>query len=488
MDRLGTLPGESDNSSAEIADDNTDASALAVDYCARRSMFSTAEYTHQGELANWRAATLQRLSRLLVLVAAPALTLVALSRGPYDSYHRLVVLAVPVALIVIFALSREPRRTPGLAVALVVTLIAACLLSIIRLGATPGALVVLGSAMVLVAVFFGRRAAWWATIATTLFMVLVGGVSAAGLLRFPDSAAAFDWSKLSTWIRLAAGYLAAMSIVASVVATLIARLEADLREREALLAAERDARAAAERAHAEARDAAKQAEVANRLKDDFLRTVSHELRTPLHVIIGWAQLLRSGAVPAPRRDHALEVIVRNAASQAKLVDDLLDAGRIASGRLSLDLAIVSPADVVAMAVESVRPAADAKQVQIVGPGDGPAPAIRGDATRLHQVMTHLLMNAIEFSRTGGRVEVAVSEEKQHLAITVRDEGEGIEPSFLPHVFEAFRQADASTTRKRGGLGLGLTFAKHLVELHGGSIEAHSEGVGRGCTFVVRLRR
>jgi signal transduction histidine kinase len=439
-----------------------------------------------GELADWRAATLRRLSRLLVVLTTPALIVVALSRGPIETPDRLLVLAIPLAFLVIAALSRDPRRTRVLAMALVLSVSAICLVMIVRYGAVPAALLGLACALVLTAIFFGKRAAWSSALATTLFLVLVGGANAAGLLHPVDPSALFEWSKLGTWVRVAAAYFAAMAIVASVVATLIARLEEDIREREKLLAAEREARAVAETAHAEAREAAERAEDANRLKDEFLSTVSHELRTPLHAITGWAQMLASGALPAERRDHALDVIVRSARSQEKLIADLLDVGRITSGRLSLSLAPVSPADVIRMAVESVKPAADARRVQIVCTHDGRVPAIRADAGRLQQVVTNLLSNAIKFSPTGSRVEVTVAHESSNVAITVRDHGAGIEPSFLPHVFTPFRQADGGFARSQGGLGLGLTIAKRLVELHGGSIEAKSEGAGHGATFVARV--
>jgi signal transduction histidine kinase/ActR/RegA family two-component response regulator len=423
-------------------------------------------------LADWRAATLKRLSRLLVVIAAPIVAFVALTAGAFDLGDRLVMLAIPAGLIIVAALANDPRRTRVLAMAIVGIVSVACLALVARLGVTPTSLLGLGAALVVVAIFFGKTNAWAFAIASTLLIVMLGGAAAAGLLHPAHAATLYDWTKLGTWLRLAAGYFAAMSVLASAVATLIARLEDDIRERDRLLAAEREARAAAE--------------VANRLKDQFLSTVSHELRTPLNAIAGWARILRSGALAEERRDHALAVIMRNAGAQEKLIADLLDVSRITSGRLSLDLAIVSPTDIVRMSVEAVKLAADAKQVQLVVAHEDAIPSLRGDTGRLQQVVVNLLTNAVKFSPKGGRVEVGVARDSCGVAIAVRDQGEGIAPSFMPHLFTPFRQADEGIARSKGGLGLGLTIAKGLVEQHGGSIEVHSEGVGRGATFVVRL--
>jgi signal transduction histidine kinase len=234
-----------------------------------------------------------------------------------------------------------------------------------------------------------------------------------------------------------------------------------------------------------AREAAARAEAANRLKDEFLSTVSHELRTPLTAITGWVHMLRSGLAPSERRDHALEIVERNALAQAKLIEDLLDVSRITAGRLRLNVAPIEPATFIHNAIDAVRPAAEAKGIRVETRLDDVG-AILGDAGRLQQVVSNILTNAVKFSPNGGRVEVALEREPPDVAIAVRDQGEGIEPEFLPHLFEPFRQAEAGFARTRGGLGLGLTITKKLVELHGGSIRAHSEGVGRGATFVVRL--
>ena len=242
-------------------------------------------------------------------------------------------------------------------------------------------------------------------------------------------------------------------------------------ERQELLDRERVARLEAERLSA--------------LKDEFLATLSHELRTPLNAILGWVQLLRL------KKDEAalakgLETIERNARLQAQLIDDLLDMSRIVSGTVRLETQAVDAARVVEAAVEAVRPAAFAKQVAIEARLDHHAGRVWADAGRLQQVAWNLLTNAVKFTPQGGRVQVEVAARDGGLAITVQDDGAGIPPEFLPHVFERFRQADASTTRRHGGLGLGLAIVQQLVHLHGGCVQAHSEGLGRGARFVVRL--
>ena len=242
-------------------------------------------------------------------------------------------------------------------------------------------------------------------------------------------------------------------------------------ERERLLEAERAARAEAERA--------------SRLKDDFLTTVSHELRTPLNAIMGYAQLLRHSALDADTA-QGLEVIERNARIQGQIIEDLLDMSRIVSGRLRLDVQHVDLQKVIDAAVETVQPAADARSVRLskaVDPHVGP---VNGDPARLQQVIWNLLANAVKFTPKGGRVQVTLARINSHIEIAVSDTGQGIEPDFLPYVFDKFRQADATTTRRHGGLGVGLSIVKNLVEMHGGSIRAQSAGEGRGATFVVSL--
>ena len=243
-------------------------------------------------------------------------------------------------------------------------------------------------------------------------------------------------------------------------------------ERDRLLASEREARRAAEEA--------------SRLKDEFLATVSHELRTPLTAIVGWAKMLHSGRMDAAEAAHAVEVIERNARLQAQLVDDLLDVSRVIAGRFRLDVRPVQLAPVVEAAVEAMRPAADAKRIRVEASLDPSAGPVSGDAARLQQVVWNLLSNAIKFTPEGGRVEVRLARVGTHAEVVVSDTGAGINPEFLPFVFERFRQADMSHTRAHGGLGLGLGIARHLVELHGGAVEAASEGEGRGATFTVRL--
>ena len=225
---------------------------------------------------------------------------------------------------------------------------------------------------------------------------------------------------------------------------------------------------------------------AGRLKDEFLATLSHELRTPLNAILGWTKLLRAGALPPSSVDRALEKVERNAQAQARLVEDLLEVSRITSGKLRLDMREVDLASLIHAAVESLRPAADARELTLETFGlDQRLPTV-GDPDRLQQVIWNLLSNAVKFTPAGGRVTIALERAEGSDTLVVRDTGIGIDPRFVPHVFDTFRQADASSTRQFGGLGLGLSIARRLVELHGGTIAAASEGAGRGATFTVRL--
>jgi CheY-like chemotaxis protein len=228
------------------------------------------------------------------------------------------------------------------------------------------------------------------------------------------------------------------------------------------------------------------AEEANRTKDDFLATLSHELRSPLGSILMWVELLRSGRLEASQTTHALRAIERSARLQVRLIDDLLDVSRIIAGKMVLDTGPVDLPAVAEAALDSVRTAAEAKSIDLrvsVEPFVGP---LTGDAARLQQVLWNLLSNAVKFTPRGGRVDLRVERRPSHAEITVADTGQGIAPDVLPHVFERFRQADASSTRTHGGLGLGLAIVRHLVELHGGTVEAHSAGPSTGTTFVVRL--
>jgi PAS domain S-box-containing protein len=243
-------------------------------------------------------------------------------------------------------------------------------------------------------------------------------------------------------------------------------------ERAKLLAAEREARA--------------EAESANRLKDQFLATVSHELRTPLNSMMGWLHLLDSGKLDAGAVRDAVARIKRNAQTQARLIEDLLDVSRIISGKLRLEVRRVDPLAIVENAIDTVRIAADAKRIAIDLDAQCPGVRIVGDPDRLQQVVWNLLSNAVKFTPAGGAVRVALAQSADQLQISVTDNGRGIEPELLPHVFERFRQGANGPARQQQGLGLGLSIVRHLVELHGGTVEAHSAGVEQGAAFVVRL--
>jgi len=224
---------------------------------------------------------------------------------------------------------------------------------------------------------------------------------------------------------------------------------------------------------------------ANRLKDEFLATLSHELRTPLNAILGYANMIKSGAVAAENRDRAIDTIERNARMLTKLVEDVLDVSRIVSGKMRLNVQSVNVADVAGQAIEAILPAADAKGVRVEMHIDPDTGVVQGDPDRLQQVVWNLLSNAVKFTGRGGFVRIEVTAHAEDVIIVVCDSGMGISPSFLPHLFERFRQAD-SGTRRPGGLGLGLNIAKQLVELHGGTITADSPGEGQGATFRIAL--
>lgn len=234
------------------------------------------------------------------------------------------------------------------------------------------------------------------------------------------------------------------------------------------------------------RTARQAAEESNRLKDEFLATVSHELRTPLTAILGWSRLLEDGSLDDAVRHQAIETICRNAKSQAQIVDDILDVSRIITGNLYLDLHPLELAPVVKNAINVVRPTADAKGIRIEAHLDATPAMVSGDANRLQQVIWNLLLNAVKFTDNGGRVTVKLSLIGSTVRITVSDTGQGISREFLPFVFDRFRQADSTTTRQHGGLGLGLAIARHLVEIHGGTIKAESAGQGRGAAFTIDL--
>jgi signal transduction histidine kinase len=239
------------------------------------------------------------------------------------------------------------------------------------------------------------------------------------------------------------------------------------------LSAEKQARAEAQRA--------------SRMKDEFLTMLSHELRTPLNAILGWSQIL--AANPHPTSDSlrpGLETIERNVRVQAQLIEDLLDVSRITEGKLRLNVKQVSLCDVVDEALASIRPAAEAKQIRVQTMLDRQSDHVNGDPARLQQVIWNLLSNAVKFTPRGGRIQVLLERVNSHVTLSVSDNGDGIAPEFLPYVFDRFRQADQTTTRAFGGLGLGLSIVKHLVELHGGVVRVKSEGQGKGSSFIVEL--
>jgi PAS domain S-box-containing protein len=237
------------------------------------------------------------------------------------------------------------------------------------------------------------------------------------------------------------------------------------------------------RASQEARSAA---EKANRAKDEFLATLSHELRTPLTPILGWTVMLRSGTLDQPSIQRGLEVIERNVRAQTQLIGDLLDVSRIITGKLRLEVQPIAVVPVIEAGVDAVRPSAEAKEITLEVEVPPEVPTITGDPDRLQQVVWNLVSNAVKFTPQGGRIDVRLKREGSCLTLAVADNGKGIEPEFLPHVFERFRQADSTSTRAHGGLGLGLAIVRHLVELHGGTVQADSAGAGQGATFTVRL--
>jgi signal transduction histidine kinase len=250
-----------------------------------------------------------------------------------------------------------------------------------------------------------------------------------------------------------------------------AELRQTEREREALLAREREARA--------------EAQAANVAKDEFLAMLSHEMRTPLNAVLGWTRMLRSGQLNDERTRHALEVIERNARSQAGLIEDLLDISRIIAGKLRLNLRPVDLAAVVRATLDEMRHNAAVKDVQLDDRIEARG-RVMGDGDRLRQVVMNLLSNAIKFTPAGGRIDVVLDRADSEIVLAVRDTGIGIDPAFLPHVFDRFRQADSTSTRAHSGMGLGLAIVRHLVELMGGSVQADSPGEGQGATFTVRL--
>jgi signal transduction histidine kinase/ActR/RegA family two-component response regulator len=269
--------------------------------------------------------------------------------------------------------------------------------------------------------------------------------------------------------------------VTAVISTVRAALRGRRRQYEL-----RDVLLALEASRRDAEHARDEAQSANRLKDEFLATLSHELRTPLNAILGWVSLLRENRVEAARIPRVLEIVARNAQSQAQLISDVLDVSRVITGRLRLRLQPVVVSRLVRDAMDTVRPAADAKNITLALNVDGEPPRMNGDAERLRQVFWNLLSNAVKFTPVGGHVQATVERVDSQIRVTIADTGMGIPPEFLPYAFERFRQADQSFTRPHGGLGLGLAIVKHLVETHGGEVSVSSEGAGRGTTFLVQL--
>jgi signal transduction histidine kinase/ActR/RegA family two-component response regulator len=298
--------------------------------------------------------------------------------------------------------------------------------------------------------------------------------AAASMLTEAFFYAPFYWVDVGTVVRVST-----FAVVAVLVASLNARAQAEHRRaaglaasRERLLVQEQAARAEAERA--------------NRAKDEFLATLSHELRTPLNAMLGWLWWLRRGDLDEERGQRALETIERNTRALAQLIEDLLDVSRIITGKLRLEVRAADLVAIITAAVEAVRPAAQAKGIQLdVGLPGSPAD-VSGDPDRLQQVMWNLLSNAIKFTPEQGRVTVRLTPGARHAEIVVADTGRGIAPELLPYVFDRFRQADASHRSAQGGLGLGLSIVRHLVELHGGTVTAASPGEGQGARFTIRL--
>jgi signal transduction histidine kinase/ActR/RegA family two-component response regulator len=267
--------------------------------------------------------------------------------------------------------------------------------------------------------------------------------------------------------------------------TLVSALHAALRARRRQYEV-REHLLAQKRAQEERAVLLEEAEAANRTKDEFLATMSHELRTPMTAILGWAQLLRSNTLKEADYAHAIEIVERNARAQTKLIDDLLDISRIITGKLRLDVRVVDLASVIEAVLDSLRPTAEARSIRLQPLLDPQAGLVSGDTDRLQQVVWNLVSNAIKFTPKGGRVQVLLARVNSHVEITVSDSGKGISAEFLPHVFDRFRQADGSSTRRQGGLGLGLSIVRQLVELHGGTVSVESDGEGQGATFTVQL--
>ncbi|MEW6022008.1 MAG: MHYT domain-containing protein [Pseudomonadota bacterium] len=335
----------------------------------------------------------------------------------------------------------------------------------------------------------GAAGAWVAQSAAAVVMgfAVAGmhytGMAAAGFHADSVCRAATGWISQHNLALIVTAVIVGLLIVALLFSVLDARLQARAASLDASLAIAEERKAL----YLHEVEARVEAERLNQLKDEFLSTVSHELRTPLNAILGWAQLLaQKESVGEDMLRKGLETIERNARVQVQLIDDLLDMSRILSGKVRLDLQPVKPAEFVGAVVESLRPTAMAKRIRLEAALDEEAGPVLADTGRMQQVMWNLVSNAVKFTPAGGLVEVALWREGEQMAIRVRDNGPGIHPDFLPHVFDRFRQADTSTTRQHGGLGLGLSIVRQLVELHGGTVEVSSAGEGQGATFTVHL--
>ncbi|MGI4848417.1 MAG: ATP-binding protein, partial [Janthinobacterium lividum] len=335
----------------------------------------------------------------------------------------------------------------------------------------------------------GRHTHWLRAAAAVVMGLAIAGMHYTGMAaaNFPAGSVCLGArdgvspNGLAILVIVVTGAVLTIAVLASVFdarlalsATGLASSQAIASERQALLDGERSARQLAERT--------------NVLKDEFLATLSHELRTPLSAILGWSQILRGGVRNEETLMKGLDTIERNARAQARLIDDLMDMNKIVSGKISLDIQRVDPNSFIRSAVDTIRPAAFAKQIRLEQDLASGTAFMSGDTNRLQQVMWNLLSNAVKFTPRQGRIDIALTSSEHEIQIQVSDSGIGIDAEFLPYVFDRFRQADASTTRRYGGLGLGLAIVKQLVELHGGSIRAESGGANMGTRFLLGFPR
>ena len=335
----------------------------------------------------------------------------------------------------------------------------------------------------------GASGAWLAQLAAAVVMgFAIAGMHYTGMAaaRFPAGSicmAAEGWINPHNLALIVTLVIVGILLVALLVSVYDARLQARAASLDASLAIAEERKTL----YLHEVEARIEAERLNQMKDEFLSTVSRELRTPLNAILGWSQLLaQKGPVSEEMLSKGLQTIERNARAQVQLIDDLLDMSRILSGKVRLDLQPVRPGEFVGTVVESLRPTALAKRIRLDADLDPEAGSVLADTGRMQQVMWNLVSNAIKFTQAGGEVQVSLWREGEQVALRVRDTGAGIRSDFLPYVFDRFRQADTSTTRHHGGLGLGLSIVRQLVELHGGTVGVDSAGEGQGATFTVHL--